>query len=72
LTKRLAQSKLERTMSSYYDYLEERMAPKPAYERAMPKFVKPRQPPSPGVSMTVEEPTTCEAIIERMKAYWRK
>jgi hypothetical protein len=68
----LAQGKLERTMSNYYDYLEMKMAPKPAYERAMPKVVNRRQPPSPEVPMTVEESTACEAIIERVKAYWRK
>ena len=72
LTERLAESKLERTMSSYYDYLENKMAPKPAYERAMPKVVKRPQPPSPEIPMTVEESTACEAIIERVKAYWRR
>jgi hypothetical protein len=73
LTERLAQEQARAdSMSNYYEYLEEKMAPKPAYQRAMPKFVRPPQPPSREVPMTVEESTACEAIIERVKAYWRK
>ena len=73
MTERLAQEHARTdSMSNYYDYLENKMAPKPAYQRAMPKFVKPRPQPAREVPMTVEESTACEAIIERVKAYWRK
>ena len=73
MTARLAQEQARaHLMSNYYDFLEEKMAPKPAYQRAMPKFAKPPQPQAREVPMTVEESTACEAIIERVNAYWRK
>jgi hypothetical protein len=79
LTASLAQSKLEPTMSDYYDYLHKRMAPiPPDVKRAMPKVVEPQEPleslelSQPDVPMTVEESTATDTIIERVKAFWRK
>jgi hypothetical protein len=60
-------------MSDYYDYLDRKTAPKPAYERAMPKAEKSPAPPSrEAAPMTVEESTAGDTIIERVKAFWRK
>jgi hypothetical protein len=63
-----------RTMSDYYDYLNKKTAPTPAYLRPMPKVVKPAPPVAPlelSQPMTVEESTASDTIIERVKAFWR-
>jgi hypothetical protein len=60
-------------MNDYYDYLDKKTAPKPAYQRAMPKVEKSPEPPlREAVPMMVEESTAGDTIIERVKAFWRK
>lgn len=48
-------------MSDWYDYLAKKMAPKPAYERPMPKR---EEPESQG--MTVEEFDGSPSVIMRI------
>jgi hypothetical protein len=60
-------------MSDYFDYLDKKTAPKPAYQRAMPKVEKsPELPVREALPMTVEESAAGDSIIERVKAFWRK
>jgi hypothetical protein len=66
-------------MNDYYDYLDKKTATNPDIRRSLPKAAKlpePResleQSGSDVHSMTVEESTATDTIIERVKAYWRK
>jgi hypothetical protein len=59
-------------MSDYFEYLDKKTAPKPAYQRAMPKVEKTLEPPvRKPVPTELERSAAAATIVERVKAFWR-
>lgn len=55
-------------VSNWWDFLEKKTAPKPAYERDMPR----RPPPEPETQgMTVEESDASASMIQRIIGKFR-
>lgn len=59
-------------MSDYFEYLDKKMAPKPAYQRVMPKVEKSIEAPLEVVPVTAKKSAAGDALIELVKAFWRK
>lgn len=56
-------------MSDWTDWNERKTAPKPSYERPMPKFERKLEPQSEG--MTVEETDASASMIQRIIGKFR-
>ncbi|MDP9089365.1 MAG: hypothetical protein M3O26_11595 [Pseudomonadota bacterium] len=59
-------------MSDYFEYLDKKMAPKPAYQRVMPKIEKPTEAALEVVPMTARKSGAGDALVQLVKAFWRK